>query len=668
MPVSADNEGALRLAEQDRHVSVEAGDRLLAEGLGSAALEAYKAAAARAGEQLDPELCLKLARAAIAVGDSGTAVTWLRRLVDTSDSFRIWYSAAQLLQRVPAEDIAALTRRSARIAIVGSATTTQFVSMLRLAGLRAGLHLVVHEGGYDQYQQDVLDPASAVYAFEPDYVLFMVHDGAVALPPFSDTPERIVAEEVDRWRTLWTAVQNRAHARVVQHTFAVRPDDEYGHMSARLPGSRQSVLKALNTALGEVAGNDVLLVDCDRLASAFGKTRWFDDRYWHLSKQAVALNALPLLARHTAAVLAGDLGLGKKCIAVDLDDTLWGGVVGEDGLDGIRLGVGAEGEAYVAFQETLRSFEQRGIVLAVCSKNNDADARAVFERHPDMRLRLTDIACFEASWSTKSEALTRIADSLDIGLDSILFVDDNPAERELVRQLLPQVDVLALPADPALYARALLAYPYFETTAVVEEDRNRTALYSARQKAAELETTLDLESFLHSLEMKAEIAPFDEFHLPRVAQLIGKTNQFNLTGRRHTPERLRSFMEDRNAVHLYLKLKDRFADHGLVGVAIAVKVGSLLDIDTLLMSCRVIGRTVEKTLLACLATAAEHLGCDALQGTYVPTDKNELVRTMYGDHGFQLIADSAGTTTWRYDVAARDELANPFLEHHWGPA
>lgn len=652
------------MLEQHESQSVGVGDRLMADGSTGAALEVYKAVAAHAGEEVDAELCPRIVRAALAVGDFPGAIAWLRQAVDRSDSFRIWHSAAQLLQRVPAAELAGLNSRSARIAIAGSATTAQFVSLLQLAGLRANLHLVVHEGGYDQYQQDVLDAGSALYAFDPDYVLFMVDEGAAAIPSFSDSPEIVVEEEVGRWRALWAAVSRGADARVVQHTFAIPPGDEYGHLGARLPGSRQSMLKALNAALGEAAGSDVLLVDCDRLAGIFGKTRWFDDRYWYLSKQAVALDALPLVARHTAAVLAGDMGLGKKCIVVDLDNTLWGGVVGEDGLDGIRLGAGAEGEAYVAFQKTLRAFERRGIILAVCSKNNDFEAREVFERHPDMHLRLDDIACFEASWSTKSEGLTRIADSLNIGLDSILFVDDNPAERALVRQQLPQVDVLELPADPALYARTLLNYPYFETTTVAQEDRNRTTLYAARRKAAKLESTMDFESFLQSLEMDAEIAPFDEFHLPRIVQLIGKTNQFNLTTRRHNLQSVRSFMEDPAAVHFYVRLRDRFADHGLVAVAIAVKIDSVLDIDTLLMSCRVIGRTVEKTLFARLVEAAEQLGCETIQGTYIPTARNAVVRTVYQELGFELVTESKGIATWRYDVETQRNVANPFIEQY----
>jgi len=618
--------------------------------------------AASAGEQPGSELCLKVANAAAQVGETATALKWLRRLVDAPPSFRTWQAAVKVLDRLDRDEVSALTQRTSRAAVIGSYNTAQLVPMLRLAGVRAGVHLELFEGAYDQFQQDLLDPQSALYAFEPDYVILAVHEGALTFPTYAHDPDAAVAAELERWRGLWSLAGTRARARVVQHTFAVPPHDEFGHLGARLRGSRQSLIRSLNAQLFEAAGTSCLVVDCDRVAATVGKERWFDPRYWHLSKQAVALAALPVLAVQTAAVVAGDLGLGKKCVAVDLDNTLWGGVVGEDGVEGIRLGAGVEGEAFVAFQEALLALERRGILLAVCSKNNDSDAREVFERHPDMRLQLDRVAMFDASWTTKPESLRRIADSLNIGLDSIVFVDDNPAERELVRQLLPQVDVVALPADPALYVRALLSYPFFEATALGEEDARRTDLYRAREEAAALAETMSVDTFLRSLEMQAEIAPVDDLHLPRVVQLLGKTNQFNLTTRRHNEAAVRAFADDPGAVCLYLKLRDRLTDHGLVGVAAARKDASVLDIDTFLMSCRVIGRTLERTMLAALCGAAAALGCTTLRGTYVPTAKNTVVRTMYGDHGFVLLVDVSETTTWTYDIGQRGPIVNEVIE------
>ena len=275
----------------------------------------------------------------------------------------------------------------------------------------------------------------------------------------------------------------RCDARVVQFGFALPDLAPLGHLAARLPGARATAIQALNLRLGRAAGDRVSIVDCERLSALLGKERWFDPRYWHLSKQAVALGALPLLARHTAAVIGAALGLTRKCLVLDLDNTLWGGVIGEDGLGGIRLGGGAEGEAFVAFQEYLLVLKERGVILAVCSKNNEADAKEPFESHPEMRLRLDDLAVFVASWDPKPEQVRGSPPSLDLGLDSLVFVDDNPAEREAMRQLCPEVDVVALPAEPALYARALSQYLPFESSVLTAEDAHRTEQYRARAGA-----------------------------------------------------------------------------------------------------------------------------------------------------------------------------------------
>ena len=341
------------------------------------------------------------------------------------------------------------------------------------------------------------------------------------------------------------------------------------------------------------------------------------------AKQAVALDALPLLARHTAAVLAAWLGLSRKCLVLDLDNTLWGGVIGEDGLAGIELGAGVAGEAFVAFQGYLLDLKERGVILAVVSKNNEADAREPFEHHPDMAITLDDIAVFVANWEDKPTNLRRIAETLNIGLDALVLVDDNPAERQIVRQLVPEVDVVVLPPNPSGYVRALSEYLDFEPGTFTREDRNRAAQYRARAQALALERSASsIEDFYRSLRMRATIAPFDELHLARIVQLIGKTNQFNLTTRRHDVAAVRRMMADEEVVHLYLKLADRFADHGLVALLIARRDGDALDIDTWLMSCRVIGRTVEHAMVGSLCRRARELGCSPLRGTYVPSAKN----------------------------------------------
>ena len=579
-----------------------------------------------------------------------------------------WQSAASLLDRLLKDFALANVKRRAKVWLCGSYTTVQLAPLLRLAALREGMLLEVKEGDFGQYRQEIIDAKSQLYAFEPDFIVMAVHHGEVALPEFSAKPHAAIDGELARWTSLWQTLKSRSKARLVMHNFASPPHSAFGNLAARLPGSRAGMLDAVNARLGEAAGTGVSIVDCERLSSHIGKRTWFNDRYWHMSKQAVSLEALPALAKHTIAVIAADLGLSKKCLVLDLDNTLWGGVIGEDGLNGIKIGQGDPvGEAYLAFQHAVKSLQAKGVILAVNSKNNDADAHEPFLKHPEMALKLGDFAMFVANWERKPDNIRRIAQTLNIGLDSIVFVDDNPAEREIMRQFVPEVEVLTLPADPSGFARALNEYVMFETSAFTAEDAAKTEQYRAKAQIAELEAgSGSIEDFYRSLQMQAVIEPFDEMHLPRIVQLLGKTNQFNLTTRRHGEAQVRAFMNDPNCVHWYLKLRDRFADHGLVSMIIARKdgaAGGVMDIDTWLMSCRVIGRTVEAELLSHVSEAARRMGCTAIRGTYIPTAKNGMVKEIFGQFGFEKSATSAdGATTWLYDLKSKGPIVNGFIE------
>jgi FkbH-like protein len=361
--------------------------------------------------------------------------------------------------------------------------------------------------------------------------------------------------------------------------------------------------------------------------------------------------------------MAADLGLTRKCLVLDLDNTLWGGIIGEDGLAGIRLGDGVEGEAFVAFQEYVRKLKNKGVILAVCSKNNEADAKEPFEKHPEMRLKLEDFAIFVANWQSKPDNLRAISRALDLGLDSLVFVDDNPVERAVVRELLPEVDVVPLPPDPAYYARALSDYLLFEASSFTAEDVKRTDQYRSRAQIMQLKASVaNLDDFYRHLFMKAVVAPFDDFHLPRIAQLVGKTNQFNVTTRRHGMSHLQAFIKDTDCVHFYLRLRDRFADHGLVSLMIAQRRGQTIDIDTWLMSCRVLGRTVEATMLQYLFERAAEFGCTAVQGTYIPTAKNAMAKDVFAKFGFTLVEDGGGSSVWKYDLVGNPPIKNEFIE------
>lgn len=619
-----------------------------------------------AGEVISAATCGRVARLYERHGDSANACRWALAAVDGGDDFVAWNGAAAVFNRCA--EAGWPVQRSVRLAVLGSATTSQLSSLLRLACARLGVATEVYECDFGQYRQEILDVHSGLYDFRPDVVLLAVHEGALALPAYSEDAAAEVDAEVERWTTLWSLLRERLSCLVMQHAFAVNDLAPFGHLAARLPGARSTMVQRLNLALCDAAGGAVALVDCERLAGLVGKEVWFDPRYWNSSKLAVGLAALPLLARHTAAVLAGHLGLGRKCLVLDLDNTLWGGVIGEDGLAGIKVGGSGDGEAFVTFQEYVLELKRRGVILAVCSKNNPADAREPFDKHPEMRLSLGDFAAFEASWDPKPDGLRRIAENLGIGMSAITFVDDNPVERQAVRLLLPEVDVVTLPEDPALYPRALSRYLAFEAASFTAEDSARTEQYRARAEASSLASSAgSLEEFLLSLDQRATVRSFNEVDLDRIHQLVGKTNQFNLTTRRHTRERLAAFMAEPGAIHFTMRIRDRFTDHGIVGLFIAGRENDCLEIDTFLMSCRVIGRTVETEMLYELTRRALDNGCTSVRATFIPTGKNDMVRDALSNHGFELTETrSDASSLWTYDLAARGAVTSMFITHDEG--
>lgn len=634
-------------------------------GRAKEAIDAYLEAAGP-GETVAVPICLGLARCYRQRGEEGEAVRWALAAADAGDDFGVWTSAASLLP--PHGSLPC--RRKASLALLGSYTTQQFVPLLRLAAARAGIDLEIYEAPYGQYTQEVLDPHSGLWKRDHNIVLFAVHHGDVLLPESTGDPDAELDREVSRWKALWQAASRNPGAAVVQHNFALPAERPMGHLGARLRGARQRMLMELNLRLAEAAGDSVSLVDCEWLSSLIGKSRWFSPRYWYASKHAVSLEALPLLARHTAAVIAARLGLTRKCLVLDLDNTLWGGVAAEDGLEGIRLGHGPDGEAFAAFQEFARQLKNAGTLLAVCSKNDEPVAREVFEKHAGMRLALSDIALFVANWETKPDNLRRIARTLNIGLDSLVFADDNPAERAAVRRELPEVEVLPLPDDPSLLVESLARCSFFESAAYTPEDAGRTEQYAARAAIeAEAAAAPSLEEFQRGLAMQALVQPFTGETLPRIAQLFGKTNQFNLTTRRHTLEELRAFTLRPDCVHFSLRLRDKFADHGLVAVMLAFQSGDLIEIDSWLMSCRVIGRTVEAVMLRELCAQAAGRGCCRLRGHYIPTAKNALVADLFAGFGFRRTAErEGGATEWEFDLRAQPPIQNSFIERVEDPA
>jgi FkbH-like protein len=366
-----------------------------------------------------------------------------------------------------------------------------------------------------------------------------------------------------------------------------------------------------------------------------------------------------MLARETAAVLAADLGLGARCLVVDLDNTLWGGVVGDDGLEGIEIGdTSPRGEAFKDFQAYIASLKQRGVLLAVASKNDHERAAEAFTRHPEVVLRMNDFAAFKASWGPKSESLRQIAAELDLGLDSFVFVDDNPAEIEIVRQFVPEVTTILLGPDPAEYRRTLEDCRLFEPRALTAEDAERTAQYQREaERRALLASVTDMDAYLSSLEMVGTILPFRAADVPRIAQLVNKSNQFNLTTRRRSEAEVAALLEAPDHDGFSVRLADRFGDHGLIAVVITRTLGQVMDVDTWLMSCRVLKRQVEEETVNEIVRLALARGATRVRGVYLPTAKNGMVRDLYGRMGFSLLREEDGWREFEVDPRAHKRHA-----------
>lgn len=615
---------------------------------------------------------LGLARACEAAEDMPQAIAAYLKAAQVEPSHSTILSVAERLAKLaPVQpDVPAAQR--VRIAIIGSSTLDHVRAYLEVAGRQAGLGPAFYVGPFDQYAQDILDPASALYAFAPDVIVMAVHGHALFPDLYDDLfdldlKERraAVGEVVERVAALLAQLTARTTALVLLHTFATPQYSPLGTLDLRDSFGQTALFAAINGGLAERVRQDfpsVRLVDEDRVYGRIGKRNVTDPRLWFLARMGIGEGVLGALTQEYMRFIKALKGRTRKCLVLDLDNALWGGVVGEDGPHGIALGQEAPGNAFRAFQEAILGLWKRGVVLAVNSKNNEEDAMEVLERHPDMILRPGHFAAMRINWLDKVTNMESIAAELNIGLDSMVFVDDNPAECALVRSRLPQVLTVELPRDPARYRGLLLDLTDFDMLTLTEEDRQRGQLYVQRRERQEWEASRgeNLGDYLTELGLEVEVAAADAFAIPRIAQLIGKTNQFNLTTRRHSEPQVQAFAASAGHGVYAARVQDRFGDHGLVGAAIVTKEGDVWEVDTLLLSCRVLGRGVETAFLSALVAAARDNGACVLRGVFIPTPKNAPARDFYSRHGFTLMGehDGDGTQEWTLDVRTGD-VASP---------
>jgi FkbH-like protein len=557
-----------------------------------------------------------------------------------------------------------LATRPVRLAILGSATVDHLLPGIRVGALRRGIWVDTYVAEFGQYMQELADPSSPLAAFRPTCILLALDGnhlvGELDAAASKDAADAVVERALERCTALWTMARRDFDCRVIQQTPVPVFVPLLGHNEQRLPGSKARALARVAQRLRDASDEHrVDLLAIDDLVGRQGLDAWYDPALWFKAKHEIRASAGALYGDHVARLLAAQQGRSAKCLVLDLDNTLWGGVIGDDGLDGIVLGQGsAVGEAYVALQSHARELSRRGVILAVCSKNDEANALLPFEAHPDMILKREDIACFVANWDDKATNLRRIAAELNIGLDSLVFVDDNPFERNIVRATLPEVAVPELHKDPSTYLETLVAAGYFESIAITAEDAARTAQYRANaQRHLARAAATDLDGYLRELDMELHWARFDRVGLVRIAQLINKTNQFNLTTRRTTEDEISDLVSQDECLTLQLRLKDRLGDNGIIAIVIARPRGSILHIDTWLMSCRVLGRKVEQATLNLIMREAGRLGATRVVGEYIATAKNGMVSGHYASLGFARVDSTQND--WFRDVDGFEPAAVP---------
>ena len=542
-----------------------------------------------------------------------------------------------LAQEPPGED-------ALRIAVLGSYSIQHFTSLLRVFLRGMGIDTEIYEGEYDGIRMDVMDDDSPFYRFSPRMVLLLMdHRDIRSLPSVLEGQDEIsslASQEAGQIADLWKRIGERLpDCHIFQTNIALPPERPLGNLEGFAPYSRHSFYRLVNDSLRDSAPRSVTLVDMEYLSSYLGKKSWFDYPSYFLTKAGFSPDCLPAVCSSFANLIGAIRGRVYKCVVLDLDNTLWGGVVGDLGWDGIELDPhNAIGEAYRHFQSYLLALKRRGVLLAVCSKNEESVAKEPFEKNRDMILHLEDIACFVANWDDKAGNINAIARTLNIGVDSLVFVDDNPAERDIVRRFLPQVLTVELPEDPAYYARALDETGAFSWLEITPEDVSRAGTYAANAQRAQLqESFVDYDEYLKALEMRAWVGAPGGARIKRFVQLINKSNQFNLTTLRCTVSDIDRYASSKDHITLYGQLSDRFGDNGIVSLIIGRidRDSSVLHIVLWLMSCRVLKRDMEYAMLDEVTGTSRALGLSSIYGYYLPTAKNGMVREFYKTMGFE---------------------------------
>ena len=528
-----------------------------------------------------------------------------------------------------------------KIAVLASFTTIHLLNVLKLIFLQKNIYIEFYEGLYNNITAELLDENSNLYKFKPDLIyIFTYHTDLKQFPELFSMDNEVIQwaeEKTKEILNLFEIVFKRFNCQIFYSLYVQPIYRQLGNLEKNYFFSESNCINLINLELIKKRPSYVSYIDLEYYASLSGKNKWFDDKNYFLSKQGFSFDSMVKIGNGLSRLMEAFIGRQKKCLVIDLDNTLWGGIIGDDGLTGIKIDPNDPiGEAFIFFQKYLKKLKERGVLLAICSKNDETTAKIPFQEHRDMILKLDDISCFVANWQDKAANIKYISKSLNIGLDAIVFFDDNPAERELIKQFLPEVEVIEVPEDPAYYTRSLEISQCFEWLQISREDLVRTDTFKADVKREELKNgSVNYENYLQSLEMKAEIGYAGQNEINRFTQLINKSNQFNLRTKRYSEADIISMQNNPSEFVLYyIRFSDKFSNYGIISSIILRKYREVLFIDTLVMSCRALKRGLENLIYNLLIETAKKFNFPNLAGEYIETSKNHIVKELLPELGF----------------------------------
>jgi len=555
-----------------------------------------------------------------------------------------------------------------KIAILGGSTTEDVKNLLDLFLLNDGIKAEFYESEYNQFWQDAMFPPKELIQFHPDILYIHTSNRNIStFPKITESEaeiERKLQEVYQKFETMWEHLEETYHCPIIQNNMELPYFRILGNRDSSDFHGRTNFISRLNEKFNEFARkhSNFYINDIHYLSACYGLDKWSDPFYWHMYKYALCVPAIPELAYQLSHIIKAIYGKNKKALVLDLDNTLWGGVVGDDGVENLQIGQETPiGQAYLEWQDYIRQQKEMGVLLNISSKNEEENAIAGLH-HPDSLLKPDDFILIKANWETKSKNIADIANELNIGVDSLVFLDDNPAERELIRQQLPSVAVPELSSVEA-YIKETDRHGYFEVTSLSADDLERNKMYKANSERKKAERSFgDYRDYLLSLEMVAVIRSFEKIYFSRIAQLTNKSNQFNLTTRRYSQSEIEQIAKDENYITLYGKLEDKFGDNGVVTVIIGKQEKAVCYLELWLMSCRVLKREMEYAMMDCLIEKCRDRGICQIIGKFYPTAKNGMVKEFYGEMGFEKVSeDENANTVWKLNITEQYRKKNTVI-------